>query len=112
MRTQTLKCKTRTGCYIFNLRPGIGLEFRIQDLYIPSLEFATGLKPHVSFSTRKRCTSPIRERDNSRVPQSHRYRRTRLLTHTCGRRHLYDKCKIAAHPGKQPIASITKSRVF
>jgi hypothetical protein len=35
------------------------------------LEFAGKLKTHnISFSTRKRCTSLSRERDNSRVPQS------------------------------------------
>ena len=33
------------------------------------LEFATKLKPHISFLTRERCTSLNRERDNSRVPQ-------------------------------------------
>ena len=32
-----------------------------------------------------------------------------MLTRTCGRRHLYDKSKMAAQPGKKPIASITKS---
>ena len=34
------------------------------------LRIAKKRKPHISLSTRKRCTSLSQERDNSRVPQS------------------------------------------
>jgi hypothetical protein len=34
------------------------------------LRIATKRKPHISLSTRKRCTTLSQERDNSRVPQS------------------------------------------
>ena len=46
------------------------------------------------------------------VVQDHRYRNTRLLTHTKRRRGQHDKSKMAVQEGRMTVDSITKMRFF